>query len=101
MEDSNESLQTMDFNKHFQDNDSYMDIEVKEGNNPTIDGTEVSTFTTKTLRLADEKRLNTISKNQDSISPELLAYLQQSEILSQGGRGENSSPVKKGSSLHK
>ena len=51
--------------------------------------------------MADEKRLYILSKNQDSTTPELLVYLPQLGIPSQGGRGEISSPVKRGSSLDK
>ena len=78
----------MGLNTNFEDVDGYMDMEVKDGNNTTTDGTEVSTFTTEALSLADEKRLNIFSKNQDSIPPELLEYFQQSVILFQGGREE-------------
>ena len=88
MEDGNESLQTMWLNTTFHDVDGYMNIEVKEGKTPTTDVTEVSTFTTETLSLADEKLLDILSKNQDSIPPELLEYLQKSGIPSQGRRGK-------------
>ena len=37
MEDCNESLQTMGFNKNFHDDNGNMDIEVKEGKTLTID----------------------------------------------------------------
>ena len=57
--------------------DSYMDIEVKEGEIPTIDGTDVSTFTTKALPLADEKPFDILSRNQNFIPPELLSYFKQ------------------------
>ena len=87
LEDGNESLQTMGLNTNFRDVDGYMDIEVKDDKTPTIDGTDISTFTTETLLLVDEKLLDILSKNQDSIPPELLVYLQQSGISSQGGRG--------------
>ena len=89
MEDSNGSLRTIGLNRNIQDDDGYMDIEVKEGKTPTIDGTNVSTFTTETLQLADEKRLYILSKKQDYIPPELLAYFQQTGISSQGGRDGN------------
>lgn len=59
IEDGNELLQTID-------------LEVKEGKIPALDRIEVSTFTTKTLPLADEILLDILSKNQDSISPGLL-----------------------------
>ena len=72
MEDGNESLQTMGLNRGWSDNDSYMDIELKGGKTPATDSTEVSTFTTETLPLSDEKLLDILSKNQDSIPPELL-----------------------------
>ena len=85
MEDGNESLQTMGINPTFHDVDGYMDIEVKDHKTLITDGTEVSTFTTETLPLADEDFLNILSKNQDSILLELLVYLQQSGIPSQGG----------------
>ena len=101
MKDGNKSLQTIGFNTTFHDINYYMDIEVKEDKTLTTDGTEVSTFTTETLPLADEKLLDILSKNQDSIPPELLEYVQKSGIPSQGGRGEISSPVKKGGSLDK
>ena len=52
-------LQTMGLNKNFQDTDGYMDIEVKEGKTSSKDVTEVSTFTTEILPLADEKCLDT------------------------------------------
>ena len=87
IEYGNESLQTMGLNTNFQDVDGCMDIEVKDDKPPTADETEVSTFTTETLPLADEKLLDILSKNQDSIPPKLLAYLKQSGILFQGGRG--------------
>ena len=79
----------MGFNTHFQDVDGYMDIEFKDGKHPTIDETEVSTFTMEILPLADEKLLVILFKNRDFIPPELLVYLQQSGIPSQRGRGEN------------
>ena len=88
MEDGNESLQTMGLNTNFRDVDGYMDIEVNDDKTPTIDGTDISTFTTETLPLVDEKLLDILSKIQDSIPPELFVYLQQSGISSQGGRGE-------------
>ena len=65
-----------------------MDIEVKENTTPTTDGTEVSTFTTETPPRADEKLLDILSKNHDTIPPELLEYLKKSGIPSQRGRGE-------------
>ena len=101
MKDGNKSLQTIGFNTTFHDINYYMDIEVKEDKTLTTDGTEVSTFTTEILPLADEKLLDILSKNQDSIPLELLEYVQKSGIPSQGGRGEISSPVKKGGSLDK
>ena len=64
----------MGINKTFNDINDFIDIEVKEGTTPTTDGTEVSTFTMETLPLADEKLLDTLSKNQDAIPPELLEY---------------------------
>ena len=89
MEDDTESLQTIGLKKKIQDDNSYMNIEVKEGKHHTIDGTKVSTFTTETLPLADERRLDILSKNQYSIPPELLSYFQQTGIPSQGGRRGN------------
>ena len=62
-----------------------MDIEVKEGKTPTIDGIDISIFTTEMIPLTDAKLLDILSKNQDSIPPELLAYFQQTGIQSQGG----------------
>ena len=62
MKDGNVSLQTMALNKNFQDDDSYTGIEVKKGKPPTTDGIEVSTFTTETFPLSDEKRLDILSK---------------------------------------
>ena len=87
MVDGNESLQTMGLNTTFNDTNGYMDIEVKEDTTPTTDGTEVSTFTMETLPLADEKLLDILYKNQDTIPPELLEYLKKSGIPSQRGRG--------------
>ena len=87
MEDGNESLQTMGINPTFHDVDGYMDKEVKDHKTLITDGTEVSTFTTETLPLADKKLLEIISKNQESTPPELLEYLQKLGIPSQGGRG--------------
>ena len=78
----------MGLNTTFHDTNGYVDIEVKEDITPTTDETEVSTFTTETLPLADEKLLDILSKNQDTIPPELLEYLKKSGIPSQGGRGE-------------
>ena len=88
MEDGNESLQTMGLNKTSNDINGFMDIEIKEESTQTTDGTEVSTFTTVTLPLADEKLLDILTKNQDAILPELLEYLQKSGIPSQGGQGK-------------
>ena len=62
MKDGNVSLQTMGLNKNFQDDDVYTSIEVKKGKPSTTDGTEVSTFTTETFPLSDEKRLGILSK---------------------------------------
>ena len=101
MEDGNELFQTMGTNTTFHYVDGYMDIEIEDDKTSTTAGTEVSTFTTETLSLADKKLVDILSKNHDSISPDLLEYLQKTGILSQGGRGEMSSPVKKGSSLNK
>ena len=78
----------MGLNTTFHDVESYIDIDVKENKTPTTDETEVSTFTTETLPLANEKRLDIFSKNQDSIPPALLEYLQKSGIPSQRGREE-------------
>ena len=78
----------MGLNTTFHVVDNYMDIEVKEYKTPTTDGTEVSTFTTETLPLADEKMLDILSKNQDSFPPKLLEYLQKSGTPPQRGRGE-------------
>ena len=78
----------MGLNTTFHDVEIYIDIDVKENKTPTTDKTEVSTFTTETLPLAHEKGLDILSKNQDSIPPELLEYLQKSGIPSQRGRGE-------------
>ena len=72
----------MGININFQGDDGYMDIEVKDGKTPTTDGTEVSIFMMEALPLADRNPLDILFKNQDSIFPELLAYLQQSRILS-------------------
>ena len=89
MEDGNESLQTMGLNASFHDTNGYMDIEVNEDTTPNTDGTEVSTFTTETPVKADEQLLDILSKNQDTIPPELMEYLKQkSGIPSQGGRGD-------------
>ena len=74
----------MNLNIQLRDNDSYMDIDVKDGKNSTINGTEVSTFTTETLPLADEKRLNILSKKKDSVPPKLLAYFKPTGPPSQG-----------------
>ena len=102
MEDGNESLQTMGINTTFHDTNGYMDIEVKEDTTPTTDGTEVSTFPTETLPLADEKLLDILSKNQDSIPPELSEYLQKiRNSLPRRARETMSSLVKKGGSLDK
>ena len=85
MKDGNNSIQIMVIHIYLRDDDSYMDIEVKEDKTPVIDGTEIFTFTTETLPLADEKLLNILFLNQDSIFPELLAYFKEIGILSQGG----------------
>ena len=66
--------------------DSYVYIEIKDGNIPAIDETEVSTFTTEPLPLADEKLFDIISKNQDTIPPEVLEYLKKTRIRSKGRR---------------
>ena len=101
MEDGNELFQTMGTNTTFHYVNGYMDIEIEDDKTLTTAGTEVSIFTTEILSLADEKLVDILSKNHDSISPELLEYLQKSGIPSQGGRREMSSPVKKGSLLNK
>ena len=62
MENGNESLQTMGLNTNFYDVDYYTNTEVKDDKTPTTDGTEVSTFTTETHSLADEKRSDILSK---------------------------------------
>ena len=85
MKDGNNSLQIIVIHIYLRDDDSYMDIEVKEDKTPAIDGTEIFTFTTETLPLADEKLLNILSINQDSIFPELLAYFKEIGIFPQGG----------------
>ena len=46
MKDGNESLYTMGLSINLQDDDSYIDTEVKEGETSAIDETEISTFTT-------------------------------------------------------
>lgn len=65
----------------FARNDSYTDIDVKDD--------KTLTLTTEALPLADEKCLDILSKNQDSIIPGLVAYFKQEGIPSQGGRGGN------------
>ena len=55
MEDGNKSLHTMGLNTTFHEVDGYMDIEVKDDKTPNTDSTEVSTFMTETLPLANEK----------------------------------------------
>ena len=81
MEDSNIPLQTMGIDINLRENDSYTDIDVKDDKTLTL------TLTTEALPLADEKCLDILSKNQDSIIPELVAYFKQEGIRSQGGRG--------------
>ena len=101
MEDDTESLQTIGLKKKFQDDNSYMNIEVKEGKHHTIDGTKVSTFTTETLPLADERRLDILSKIS---TLSLLSYyliFNKQEFCPREGEGEMSFPVKKGDSLRK
>ena len=95
MEDGNETLRTMSLNTIFNDVDGYMAIGVKDDKTPTTDETEVSTFTTETLPLVNEKRLDILYKNQDSIAPELLEYLKKQEFRPKEGEGKMSSPVKK------
>ena len=85
MEDSNIPLQTMGIDINLRENDSYTDIDVKDDKTLTL--TLTLTLTTETLPLADEKCLDILSKNQDSIIPELVAYFKQEGIPSQGGRG--------------
>ena len=88
MEDGNESLHMMGLNTTFHDTDGYMDIEVKEDTTPSIDRTEVSTFTTDILLLTDEKLLDILFKNQDTIPTRTFGVLEKSGIPSQRGRGE-------------
>ena len=60
----NESLQTIGLDIGLRNDDSCIDIKVEEGNILETDGSEVSTFTTKILPLADEKRFDILSKNR-------------------------------------
>ena len=86
IEDGNDYLQTMYVITCLNEKDSYVYIEIKDGNIPAIDETEVSTFTTEPLPLADEKLFDIISKNQDTIPPEVLEYLKKTRIRSKGRR---------------
>ena len=81
----------MGLNIQLRDDNSYIDIDIdiKDSKTSATDESKVSTFTTETLPLADKKLLDILSKNQDSIPPELLAYFKQTGMLSQGWRGGN------------
>ena len=70
----------MGLNTTLHDVDGCMGIELKEDKTQNIEGTEVSTFTTDTISLADEKLFDILSKIQDSTPPECLEYFQKSEI---------------------
>ena len=89
----------MGLNIQLRDDNSYIDI--KDSKTSATDESKVSTFTTETLPLADKKLLDILSKNQDSIPPELLAYFKQTGMLSPGWRGEISISAIKGSPLDK
>ena len=60
--------------KGLNDNDSYIDIEIKDGKTPAIDGTEVSISTTKILPFVDERLMDILSNNYDTIPLEVLEY---------------------------
>ena len=102
MEDGNESLQTMGLNTNFRDVDGYMDIEVKDDKTPTIDGTDISTFTTETLPLVDEKKFgHPFQKSRLYPSRTIGVFSKIRNSVPRRARGEMSSPVRKDSSLDK
>ena len=68
--DGNKSLQTMGVTKVLSDDNSYMNIKAKDGKHPATNETEVLTSIAKTLPLADKKRLDILSKNEDFSVPE-------------------------------
>ena len=101
MEDGNKSLHTMGLNTTFHEVDGYMDIEVKDDKTPNTDRTEVSTFMTETLPLANEKIRTSFPKIKTLSLQNYWNICKKSGVPSQGRRGENECPMKKGSSPDK
>ena len=89
MEDGNEYLQTMDVNTCLNEKYSYIYIEVKDGNIPATDETEVSTFTTEPLPLADEKLFDIMFKNQDTNTSRGTRILKKKEFGPRKDDGKN------------
>ena len=73
-----------------------MDIEVKERISPAINETEVYTFITDNLPLANEKLTRILSKNQNAIPPEMLEYFTKRDFPPKEGEGKMSTLRKKG-----
>ena len=101
MEDGNETLRTMSLNTNFNHVDGYMAIGVKDDKTPTTDETEVSTFTTETLPLANEKTFGHPLQKSRLYRSRTIGVFEKAGISSQGGRGENEFSCEESCSLDK
>ena len=92
----------MGLNTNFHDdNDGHMNIDVKDDETSTIDGTEASTFITETIPLVDENKLYILFKNKTLSLQNYWSICKIQEFRLKEDEEEMSYPVKKGGSLDK